>query len=331
MFRNWIPAYAGMTRALAFAGMTLFFAATNAFAQSYPTKPIKIVVPFTPGGFNDTLGRTIANHLQAVWGQTVVVDNKPGGNTTIGTDAVAKAAPDGYTLLIIGFPFPVTPLLMKDVPYDVLKDFTPIIIAAGTPNLLVVNPSVPAKSVRELIAIAKAQPGSINYASTGSGTSNHISMELFKLMTGTNITHVPYKGSGPAVTDLLGGQVQVMFDNVPNVLQHVKAGKLRALGVTGLKRSPLAPDIPTVDESGVPGFEVSVFFGLAAPAGTPREIVDKLNAEVTKMLALPDVKQRFLAQGVETVGTTPAEAAEYVRGQRAKWAKVVAESGAKID
>jgi tripartite-type tricarboxylate transporter receptor subunit TctC len=314
-----------------FTGVTLALAATNVAAQSYPSKPIKIVVPFTPGGFNDTLGRTIAAHLTTAWNQPVVVENKPGGNTTIGTDMVAKAAPDGYTLLIIGFPFPVTPLLMKEVPYDVLKDFTPVIVAAATPNLLVVNPTVLAKSVKELIALAKAQPGAINYASTGSGTSNHISMELFKLMTGTNITHVPYKGSGPAVADLLGGQVQVMFDNVPNVLQHVKAGKLRALGVSGLKRSPLAPEVPTVDESGVPGYEVSVWFGLAAPAGTPRDIVDRLNVEVTKMLALPDVKQRFLAQGVETVGTTPAEATEYVARQKAKWAKVVAESGAKID
>jgi tripartite-type tricarboxylate transporter receptor subunit TctC len=309
----------------------LAFASANAFAQPYPAKTIKIVVPFTPGGFNDTLGRTIASHLQTAWGQPVVVENKPGGNTTIGTDLVAKSAPDGYTLLIIGFPFPVTPLLMKDVPYDVLKDFTPVIVAANTPNLLVVNPSVPAKSVTELVALAKAKPGTINYASTGSGTSNHISMELFKLMTGTSITHVPYKGSGPAVTDLLGGQVQVMFDNVPNVLQHVRAGKLRALGVSGMTRSPLAPDVPTVNESGVPGYEVGVWFGLAAPAGTPRDVIDKLNAEVTKMLALPEVKQRFLAQGVEAVGGTPAEAAEHVRTQMAKWSKVVAASGAKID
>ncbi len=320
MFRRFLCAFA-----------VVAFACTNALAQSYPARTIKIVVPFTPGGFNDTLGRTIAAHLQTAWGQPVVVENKPGGNTTIGTDLVAKSVPDGYTLLIIGFPFPVTPLLMKEVPYDVLKDFTPVIVAANTPNLLVVNPSVPAKTVTELIALAKAKPGTINYASTGSGTSNHISMELFKLMTGTSITHVPYKGSGPAVTDLLGGQVQVMFDNVPNVLQHVKAGKLRALGVSGMTRSPLAPEVPTVNESGVPGYEVSVWFGLAAPAGTPREVIDKLNAEVTRMLALPEVKQRFLAQGVETVATTPGEAAEYVRTQMAKWAKVVAASGAKID
>ena len=309
----------------------LAFASANAFAQPYPARTIRIVVPFTPGGFNDTLGRTIAAHLQTAWGQPVVVENKPGGNTTIGTDLVAKSPPDGYTLLIIGFPFPVTPLLMKDVPYDVLRDFTPVIVAANTPNLLVVNPAVPAKSVTELVALAKAKPGTINYASTGSGTSNHISMELFKLMTGTSVTHVPYKGSGPAVTDLLGGQVQVMFDNVPNVLQHVKAGKLRALGVSGMTRSPLAPEVPTVNESGVPGYEVGVWFGLAAPAGTPREVIDKLNAEVTRMLALPEVKQRFLAQGVETVGGTPAEAAEHVRTQMAKWSKVVAASGAKID
>ena len=320
-----------MRAVAALAAALLFVPQALAQAQAYPAKPIRIVVPFTPGGFNDTLGRTIANHLQGTWGQVVVVENKPGGNTTIGTDIVAKSPPDGYTLLIISFPFAVTPSLMKNVPYDILKDFSPVIIAADTPNLLVVNPMVPVKTVQELIVLAKAKPKALNYASTGSGTSNHISMELFKNLAGVDITHVPYKGSAPAVTDLLGGQVQVMFDNVPNVLQHVKAGKLRALGVSGLTRSPLAPDVPTVNDSGVPGYEVKVWFGLTAPAGTPKEIITKLNAEVTRMLAIPEVRDRFLAQGVEVVGTTPEQAAEHIRSQRTKWAKVVADSGATID
>jgi tripartite-type tricarboxylate transporter receptor subunit TctC len=313
----WIPAFAGMTLAIA------------AFAQSYPTKPIRIVVPFTPGGFNDTLGRTIANHLQTTWGQTVVVDNKPGGNTTIGTDAVAKAAPDGYTLLIIGFPFAVTPSLMKDVPYDIIKDFTPVIIAAATPNLLVVNPAVPANSVSELIALAKAKPGSINYASTGSGTSNHISMELFKTLTGTSITHVPYKGSGPAVTDLLGGQVQVMFDS--SVVPHVKSGKLKALAVTSTKRSAALPDVPTMAEAGLPGYESTAWFGILAPAGTPEPIIKKLHEDLVAVLKDPATQAWMKQQGFEAIGDTPQQFASYIRKETDKWAKVVKDSGATAD
>src|SRR4051812_30924007 len=215
---------------LAFAFAFAFACALPAHAQqAYPSKPIHIVVPYPPGGFNDTLGRTLAARLQEAWGQPVVVDNRPGGNTLIGTDAVAKAAPDGYTLLVVAFPFAVTPSLIRNMPYDTVRDFAPVILAAQSPNLLVVNPQLPVKSVSELIAMAKSKPGALNYASTGNGSSNHISMELFKSMAGVEITHIPYKGSAPAVTDLLGGQVMVMFDNVPNVLPQVKAGKLRAL------------------------------------------------------------------------------------------------------
>jgi tripartite-type tricarboxylate transporter receptor subunit TctC len=303
----------------------------QAFAQSYPTKPVKIVVPFTPGGFNDTLGRTFAQKFTEMWGVPVVVDNKPGGNTSIGTDFVAKSAPDGYTLQIIGFPFAVHPSLMKSVPYDIIRDFQPIILAADTPNLLVVHPSVPAKTVAELIALAKAQPKTLNYASTGNGTSNHMSMELFKMMTKTDIVHVPYKGSAPAVTDLLGGQVQVMFDNVPNVIGHVKTGRLRALGVSGTTRARMAPDVPTVIEGGVPGYEVSVWFGLAAPAGTPADIIRKIHADAVKVLAMPDVRERFQAQGVEARSSTPEQFAEYIKSQKAMWQKVADEAGVKPD
>jgi tripartite-type tricarboxylate transporter receptor subunit TctC len=319
-------------RAIAQVGMFAFaMVMAEAAAQGYPSKPIKIVVPYPPGGFNDTLGRTLAAKFSEAWGQPSFVENKPGGNTLIGTDFVAKSPPDGYTLLIVAFPFAVTPSLTKQMPYDTLRDFAPVILAAQSPNLLVVNPQVPVKTVGELIALAKSQPGKLSYASTGNGSSNHISMELFKSMAGVDIVHIPYKGSAPAVSDLLGGQLAVMFDNVPNVLPQVKAGKLRALGTSGTKRTPLAPDVPTIAEAGVPGYEVTVWFGLVAPAGTPREIVQKLNAEVLKILALPDVRERFLAQGVEPVGSTPEQFGEHIRAQMSKWSKVVQDAGVKAE
>jgi tripartite-type tricarboxylate transporter receptor subunit TctC len=311
--------------------LVLLVAATQAFAQSYPSKPIRIVVPYPPGGFNDTLGRTLAAKFQEAWGEPVIVENKPGANTVIGSDYVAKSQPDGYSLLIVAFPFAVTPSLLKAMPYDTLKDFQPVILAATSPNLLVVNPQVPIHTVKELIAAAKAKPQSLSYASTGNGSSNHISMELFKSLAGVDIVHIPYKGSAPAVTDLLGGQVQVMFDNVPNVLPHVKAGKLRALAVSGAKRTPLVPDVPTVAEAGVPGYELTVWFGLVAPAGTPRDIVQKLNAESLRILAMPDVRERFLAQGVEPQGSTPEQFADHIRSQMAKWSKVVRDAGVKAE
>jgi tripartite-type tricarboxylate transporter receptor subunit TctC len=304
--------------------------ALPALAQ-YPSKPIKIVVPYPPGGFNDTLGRTLAAKFSDAWGQPSFVENKPGGNTVIGTDFVAKAPADGYTLLVVAFPFAVTPSLYKTLPYDTVKDFQPIALAAQSPNLLVVNPSLEVKSVADLVAMAKAKPDSLSYASTGNGSSNHISMELFKSLAGVRMVHIPYKGSAPAVTDLLGGQVQVMFDNVPNVLPQVKAGRLRALAQSGGKRSALIPDIPTVAEAGVEGYEVTVWFGLVAPAGTPKEIVQKLNAEVLRILAMPDVRERFLAQGVEPLGSTPEQFGEHIRAQMAKWAKVVQDAGVKAE
>ena len=331
MFRNWIPAFAGMTK-MAFAGMTIaLFAGTTAFAQGYPAKPIRIVVPYPPGGFNDTLGRTLAAKFTEAWGQPAIVENKPGANTVIGSDFVAKSTPDGYTLLIVAFPFAVTPSLIKTMPYDTVKDFAPVILAAQSPNILVVNPALPVKSVSELIALAKSKPDGLSYASTGNGSSNHISMELFKSLAGVKLVHIPYKGSAPAVTDLLGGQVHVMFDNAPNVMPQVKAGRLRALGQSGLTRSSIAPDLPTVAEAGVPGYEVMVWFGLVAPAGTPREVITKLNAEVLKILAMPEVRERFLAQGVEPRGSTPEQFGEHIRAQMAKWGKVVADSGVKLD
>ena len=316
----WIPAFAGMTF---YTGMT--------FAQSYPAKPIRIVVPYPPGGFNDTLGRTLAAKFTEAWGQPAIVENKPGANTLIGSDFVAKAAPDGYTLLIVAFPFAVTPSLIKSMPYDTLRDFVPVVLAAQSPNILVVNPQLPVKSVGELIALAKAKPDGLSYASTGNGSSNHISMELFKSLAGVKIVHIPYKGSAPAVTDLLGGQVQVMFDNAPNVMPQVKAGRLRALGQSGVTRSAVATDLPTVAEAGVAGYEVMVWFGLVAPAGTPRDVIVKLNTEVLKILAMPDVRERFLAQGVEPMGSTPEQFGEHIRAQMAKWGKVVRDAGVQAE
>jgi tripartite-type tricarboxylate transporter receptor subunit TctC len=320
---GWIPAFAGMTLAL-FAGMT-------AHAQTYPAKPIKIVVPYTPGGFNDTLGRTLAAKFTQDWGQPAIVENKPGANTLIGSDYVAKSAPDGYTLLVVAFPFAVTPSLIKSMPYDTVKDFAPVALAAQSPNLLVVNPALPVKSVADLIAMAKAKPDSMSYGSTGNGSSNHISMELFKSLAGVRIVHIPYKGSAPAVADLLGGQIQVMFDNAPNVLPQVKAGRLRALAQTGVTRSPVAPDLPTLVEAGVAGYELTVWFGLVAPAGTPREVIQKLNAEVLKILAMADVRERFLAQGVEPLGSTPEQFGEHIKAQMAKWDKVVRDAGVQAE
>ena len=313
--------------AIAFAAVTT----TQALAQSYPAKPIKIVVPYPPGGFNDTLGRTLAAKFTEAWGQPAIVENKPGANTLIGSDFVAKSPPDGYTLLIVAFPFAVTPSLIKNMPYDTVSDFAPVILAATSPNLLVVNPQLPVKSVSELVALAKSKPNSLSYASTGNGSSNHISMELFKTLAGVDIVHIPYKGSAPAVTDLLGGQVQLMFDNVPNVLPQVKAGRLRALATSGAKRTPLSPEVPTVAEAGVPGYELTVWFGLVVPAGTPRTIVQKLNAEVVRILAMPDVRERFMAQGVEPLGSTPEQFGEHIRSQMAKWAKVVQDAGVKAE
>ena len=312
------------------AALALGWAATG-FAQTsgYPDRPIKIIVPYTPGGFNDTLARTVGAKLQAAWGQPVLVENKPGGATVIGIDAAAKAPADGYTLVITPFSFAVNPSIFKKLPYDATRDFAPITLAASTANLLVVNPSLPVKSVKELIALAKSKPGALNYASTGIGSSNQLSMEKFKQMAGVDITHVPYKGSAPARTDLIGGQVDVMFDNVSNVLPLVKSGQLRAIAVTTPTPSAHVPGVPTVAESGVPGYEVGVWFGIAAPAGTPKPIIDKLNAEIVGILNMPDVKEKFAAQGVDVVASTPKQFTAFVQDQIPKWAKVVQDAGIK--
>jgi tripartite-type tricarboxylate transporter receptor subunit TctC len=299
-------------------------------AQAWPSKPIRYIVPFPPGAFNDTLARIMSAELPKALGQPVLVENRPGGNTIIGTEAAAKSPPDGYTLFGAALPFSVIQSLYK-LSFDVTKDFVPITLAGTTPNLLVANPNVPVNSVKELIAAAKAKPGGFNYASTGNGSSNHLSFELFKSMTGTDITHVPYKGSAPAVTDMLGGQIQLMFDNTPNVLPHVKAGKLKALAVSSKKRSSLVPEVPTVDEAGVPGYDVTVWFGILAPAGVPKEIVQRLNTEMVKIMRSPEVTDRFNKAGVDVVASSSEEFSVFLKGEVARWAKVVQDANIKAD
>jgi tripartite-type tricarboxylate transporter receptor subunit TctC len=301
-------------------------------AQAYPNHPIRLVVPFPAGGTTDILARAIAQKLSESLGQPFVVDNRPGAGGNIGADIVAKSAPDGYTLLMgtVGTQA-INVSLYAKMPYDAAKDFAPVVLVAGVPNVLVVNPSVPVKTVQELLKLAKDKPGSINFASSGNGTSIHLSGELFKTMTGAQIAHVPYKGSAPALTDLLGGQVQIMFDNLPSAMPHIKAGKLRAVAVTSAKRAPALPELPTIAESGVPGFEASSWFGILAPAGTPREIVTRINAEANKALQSADMKEKLLAQGAEAVGNTPEYFGDYIKAETVKWAKVVKESGAKVD
>ena len=304
----------------------------HASAQAWPTKPIRMIIPFPPGGTTDILGRVAAQKLGEALGQQVVPDNRPGASGNIGTELVAKAAPDGYMLLTApGSTLTIHPSLYAKLGFDPMRDFAPITIIAAVPNILVVHPSLPVRSVKELIALAKARPGQLNYASTGSGQSTHLSMELFKTMAGVKITHVPYKGSAPAVTDLLGGHVSLMFDNMPSALPHVKAGKLRALAVSSLKRSPVAPEIPTVAESALPGFEVSVWFSVLAPAATPKTIVDRMNQILVKALQSPDVRERLASQGAEPVGNTPEQFTQVMKRDLAKWAKVVKDADIKLD
>ena len=318
-------------RRIAMVGM-LATLASGAWAQSYPTKPIRLVVPFPPGGATDILARAVAVKLTDTWGQPVVVDNRPGAGGNIGSELVAKAAPDGYTLEMgtVGT-HAINASLYAKMPYDHVKDFAPVILVAGVPNVLVVNPSLPVNSVQELIAYAKANPGKLNFASSGSGTSIHLSGELFKVMAGVQMTHIPYKGSAPALQDLIGGQVQLMFDNLPPSLPQIKAGKLRALAVTSATRSPALPDTPTIAESGLPGYEASSWFGVLAPAGTPPAIIAKLNAEIGAWLATPEAKEKMLALGANAAGGTPEDFAKHIAAETAKWQKVVKESGAKVD
>jgi tripartite-type tricarboxylate transporter receptor subunit TctC len=303
-----------------------------AAADAYPSKPIRFVVAFPPGGGTDIIARSIAQKLAERLAQQVVVDNRPGAGGNIGTDIVAKSAPDGYTLLMgSAGPLAINASLFASMPFDPVRDLAPVTLAASTPNVLVVHPSVRATTVKELIALAKERPGEINFASSGHGTPAHLAGELFDSMAGVKMIHVPYKGAAPALADLLGGQVQIMFSTMPPALPHVKDGKLRALAVTSAKRSPAMPELPTVDEAALHGFEANTWHGVLVPAGTPPPIIARLNREIVAILHLPDVVERLSGQGAEPVGGTPEEFAAYIKSETLKWAKVVRESGAKAE
>jgi tripartite-type tricarboxylate transporter receptor subunit TctC len=309
---------------LALSAVMLGLAMGDALAQSYPSKPIHLIVPFPPGGGNDILARIIAPKLAESLGQQVVIDNRPGATGTVGSELAARSAPDGYTLhMVTSSTHAVNPGLVSKLPYDPLKDFAPVTQLASYQLILVVNPSVPAKSVKELIALAKSKTGQLNYASPGTGTSMHLAGELFNSMAGVDMVHIPYKGSVPGMTDILGGRVQIGFNTMLSTMPYVKAGKLRALALTSAERSPALPDLPTVAEAGVPGYEATSWYGIVAPARTPREIVTKLNTELVKILKLSDVREQLSSQGVEPVSNTPEQFAAYIKAEIEKWAKVI--------
>jgi len=301
-------------------------------AQGFPDRPARIVVPFPPGGPLDATGRLIAQKLTEAWGQSVVVENKPGAGGNIGADLVAKSAPDGYTVVMGALStHAVNPSLYPRMPYDAVKDFAPITLLATTPNVLVVNPSLPVNSVKDLVAYAKANPGKLSFGSGSNGSAGHLAGELFKFDTGIDVVHIPYKGGAPATQALLAGDVQFMFDNLANATPQIKAGKLRALAVTTAERSKLAPDLPTMAEAGLPGFDISTWYGLLAPAGTPKSVVVRWNVEVVKILNTPDVRERLAAQGAEAAPTTPAQFADFIGSEIPKYARIVKASGAKVD
>ena len=300
-------------------------------AQSFPNKPIKVLVPFPAGGTVDFFARTLAPKLSEALGQAVLVENRPGASGNIATEAVAKATPDGYTLLMGSEIVAINTSLYSKLNYDPLKDLAPIVLVGTVPNILIVNPSVPANNVKELIALGKNKSANLSYASTGQGTSTHLSTELFKNMTGMEAVHVPYKGGPPAIADLLGGQVNMMFINMPTGIAHVRSGKVKILAVSSKKRVAQLPDVPTVEEAGVKGFVTYAWSGLFAPAGTPREVVTRLNNEVVKLLKLPAIREQLAGQGAEAVGDTPEEFGLFMRNEVAQWAHMVRTSGAKVD
>jgi tripartite-type tricarboxylate transporter receptor subunit TctC len=309
-----------------------YAAADNANAQSYPAKPIRLIVPFAAGGTGDVLGRLIAPKLGESLGQQVVVDFRPGAGTTLATDLTAKAAPDGYTILLsASTTMAINASLYAKLPYDTLKDLAPVTLLASIPNMLVANPGLAANTLQELIALAKSQPGKLNYASPGSGTTPHLAGELFKTQAGIDMVHIPYKGAGPAITDVLGGHIPMMLDNIPSVKPQVVSGKMKALAVTSAKRSAAMPEVPTFAESGLAGFEANSWWAILAPAGTPPEIIARLNAELVKILQSAYVKERFAGVGAEPAPSTPEEAAAHIKGEVGKWAAIVKASGARVD
>lgn len=304
----------------------------SAWSQNYPTKPIRVIIPFSPGGVQDQIVQLVGPKLTEAWGQQVIMDHRPGAGGVIGNAAGAKAAPDGYTLLMGNFgPTALAPSLYARLPYDPVRDFAAITLAITLPDLLLVHPSVPANTVQEFIALARAKPGQLTFSSSGAGSSSHLAAELLKMMAGIDLVHVPYKGTMPALTDTMSGQVQVIFVNVGPALPFVKAGKLKALGVTSAKRTPVVPDLQTLAESGLPGYEIIPWVGFFAPAGTPKDIIAKLNAEIVKVLRNPEVQAAFLAQGAETAPMTREQTEAFLKSEIAKWAKVVKAANIKVE
>ena len=312
------------------AALLAVFASAPALAQTYPTKPVRIIVGYPAGGPTDMIARTVAQKLSPALGQQVIVDNRPGASGMIGAELAVKAPPDGYTLLTVPITYAVTPSVFPKMPYDAEKDLAPVALVAAAPFILVVHPTLPVKTVKDLIALAKSRPGQINYASASAGGMPHLAGELFNIMAGVKLTHIPYKGAAPATIDLLAGQVSLMFNNMLSAMPHVKSGKLRAVAVTSAKRSSAVPELPTVAET-IPGFEASGWYGAFAPAATPREIIAKLNGEINRLMRQPDVAQRLAGDGVGAVTMTPAEFGTYLHSEIVKWGKVVKISGATVD
>ncbi len=308
---------------LGFAMVLVGSFAEGAFAQTYPYRPIRFIVPYAAGGATDIISRVIAPRLSESLGERVVVDNRPGAGAIIGTNLLAKSTPDGYSIMMAEIAHGANPALHSKLPYDTSKDFSAVTLVAFNPTLLVVPPSLPVKSVKDLIALARSKPGQLNYSSAGTGSANFLAAELFKSVTGIDLVHIPYQGGGQALLALLGGQAQVLFTTLPPALPHIKAGKLQVLATGGAKRSGMLPDVPTVSESGVPGFEVTVWLGVVAPAGTPKEVITKLNTEINRILAIPEVKERISGLGAEAVGGTPEQLTEHIKSEIGRWGKVI--------
>ena len=316
------------------AGLAFLLAITAfvASAQNYPSRPIRLIVPYPPGGPTDLVGRTIGQKLTEAWGQQVVVENRAGAASAVGTEVAARSAADGYTLLLgTSAGFCINPALGGKLPYDAERDFAPISLLVINPQILVVHPSLPVHSVKGLVALAKSRPGQINYASVGNGSPQHLGMEMLKSMTGINMVHIPYKGTAPAITDILAGNVSLMFNSMPSVLPQANSGKLRGIAVGSAKRSPAAPDIPTVAEAGVPGFEYVTWYGLFAPAGTARDIVARLNAQMVKILSDPEIAKRFASQGAEPQSNSPEQLAQYRRAEFERWRKLIADLKLRVE
>jgi tripartite-type tricarboxylate transporter receptor subunit TctC len=320
-----------LAQAVVIVSVVLAAMPSLATAQAYPAKPIRWISPWPAGGANDIFSRAIGQKIGESLGQQVLVDNRPGAAGTIGSDIAAKAPADGYTLVMGSSPtHAIAPALYPALPYDPLRDFSAVTLVGSVPNVLVLHPSVPAKTVKEFIAVAKARPGKLNFASTGNGTSQHLSAELFKFMAGLDMVHIPYKGTAPALTELVAGQVDLAFENMPALIPHIQAGRLRALAVTTTKRSAVMPELPTIAEAALPGYDASVWFGVFAPAGTPRPVVERLHGEILKALQTQDLKSRMVAMGTDVSGIGPDDFSAYVRKEIPKWANLVKAAGVKV-